>query len=46
MKKLDQLISKALNEVVDFEIFGWPPACIGIIYQPERPEKPEENMEK
>lgn len=37
MKKLEEMASKAVATLVDLEIYGWPPVCIGMIYQPERP---------
>lgn len=45
MKKANEkkAILKALGKVAEVEAnmknSGWPPMCIGIIYQPERPKK-------
>lgn len=42
MKKLEKAAAKVINSVIDIETFGWPPVCIGTVYQPERPKvKPE-----
>jgi len=37
MKKLEKLAVKAVNAIVDTEIYGWPPVCFGTFYQPKRP---------
>ena len=42
MQKLERVVKKAVTSMIDIEIYGWPPVCIGMIYQPERPQgKPE-----
>jgi len=38
MKKLERMVKKAVASIIDIEIYGWPPVCIGMIYQPERPQ--------
>jgi hypothetical protein len=37
MNKLEQLCSKILKEAISIEVTSWPPTCISILYQPERP---------
>lgn len=37
MKKKDKIIAKALGEILYSDDYGWPPVCVGIFYQPERP---------
>ena len=39
MKKLERMVKKAVTSMIDIEIYGWPPVCIGMIYQPERPQR-------
>ena len=34
---LRNYVKKAINKMIDFEAFGWPPTCCGTMYQPERP---------
>lgn len=42
MKKLEKMAEKALTFMIGVETYGLPPVCIGMIYQPERPQvKPE-----
>ena len=43
MKKIERAAAKIINKVIDIETYGWPPVCIGAMYQPARPQiKPEE----
>lgn len=45
MKKLEKLCSSVLRKMIAAEAETWPPSCIGILYQPERPvcEKEDQN---
>lgn len=38
MTMLENMVGKAVASLIDIEIYGWPPVCIGMIYQPERPQ--------
>ena len=38
MKTIDKLISKMIADIMYPEGYGWPPSCVGIFFQPERPE--------
>ena len=44
MKKLEKLAAKAVNAIIDSEIYGWPPVCFGMFYQPNRPTLKPEKM--
>ena len=46
MKRLEKAAAKAVNTVINIETFGWPPACVGSIYQPARPQGKRERKEK
>ena len=37
MKKLEKMASKVVASLIDNETYEWPPVCIGMLYQPERP---------
>ena len=37
MKKLESLGKKTVNQLIKTAKYGWPPDCVGYIYQPERP---------
>ena len=37
MKLIEKVAQKVMRDIVVKEKYGWPPACIGILYQPERP---------
>jgi hypothetical protein len=39
MTMLENMVGKAVASLIDIEIYGWPPVCIGMIYQPERPQR-------
>ena len=43
MKKAGQLAKKAITKAMNTEMKGWPPVCIGIIYQPARPKKSQKS---
>lgn len=47
MNKLEKAAAKAVNTVVNIETFGWPPVCLGAVYQPARPQaKPERKADR
>lgn len=46
MKKLEKAAAKAINTVINIETYGWPPVCVGSIYQPTRPQGKRERKEK
>lgn len=37
MNKLDKLGAKIISQITSDSEYGWPPDCMGFIYQPERP---------
>lgn len=37
MKLLNNIGKEILNRAIVLERFGWPPSCLGGVYQPERP---------
>ena len=37
MNKIEKMAAKAVNTIIDIEIYGWPPICFGTFYQPKRP---------
>ena len=39
MKKLEEFLKKKVNSAIDKDEDSWPPVCLGIFHQPERPEK-------
>ena len=39
MKIKKDNIKHVINRIVDKEYDGWPPECLGLWYQPYRPEK-------
>ena len=41
-KVLKNIVSKAVRAEVD----GWPPVCIGVIYQPLRPSREKNTAQK
>lgn len=46
MNKLEKLAAKAARAIIDIEIYGWPPVCFGMFYQPQRPtQKPKDTIE-
>ena len=47
MKKIEKAAAKIINKAINIETYGWPPVCIGAMYQPVRPNiKPEKNISK
>ena len=45
-EKLENMAAKKVNDMVKAEAGGWPPVCLGMTYQPERPARIEEKEEK
>ena len=39
MKRLEAFLAKKINSAIDREEYSWPPVCLGIFHQPERPTK-------
>jgi cyclic lactone autoinducer peptide len=37
MKASEKLASKAIRRITSGSEYGWPPVCMGLFYQPERP---------
>lgn len=37
MKNIEKAVKRITSEIIDIERFGWPPDCVGLLYQPERP---------
>lgn len=37
MKVFEQIGKQYISSAVKKSKYGWPPVCVGIIYQPERP---------
>lgn len=37
-KKLETVVKKVVNHMVDKELYGWPPQCASFLYQPVRPQ--------
>lgn len=46
MKQGKEMLSTVINRLIENEMFGWPPVCSGIFYQPTRPVVPESKKEK
>ena len=47
MKKIERAAAKIINKVIDIEPYGWPPVCMGSMYQPARPQtKPEKSLKE
>lgn len=45
MKKVEKAMSKFVNRAINLETYGWPPVCMGAIYQPARPTvKPDKSI--
>ena len=38
-KKAESVVKKAVNHMVDVELYGWPPQCATFLYQPTRPQR-------
>lgn len=47
MKKINQtvesVVKKAVNHMIDTELYGWPPQCMSFLYQPVRPRRESKN---
>lgn len=39
--KIDKVLKKTVEHMVDTELYGWPPQCPTFLYQPIRPKKKE-----
>lgn len=37
MNSIEKIAKKVALDVTELERLGWPPACVGLLYQPERP---------
>ena len=37
MNKFEKMGAKIISQITNGSEFGWPPDCMGFIYQPERP---------
>lgn len=37
-KKIEKIIKKVIENMVDSELYEWPPQCAAFLYQPTRPE--------
>lgn len=47
MKKIEKAAAKIINKAINIETYGWPPVCMGAMYQPARPQvNPKRGMEK
>lgn len=42
-KKVNDLMKKAVEHAVREDLEEWPPECLFYLYQPQRPEMPEES---
>lgn len=42
MNKLEKIGAKIISQITIDSEFGWPPDCLGFIYQPERPARSNE----
>lgn len=42
---INGVVSKMLNRLIEEEVSEWPPICLGITYQPERPETTAEDTD-
>ncbi len=38
MKLWEKACQKILNNMIDSEFYTWPPTCMGVFFQPERPQ--------
>ncbi len=38
-KKMEAIVKKTVNYLVDTEQYGWPPQCGTFLYQPTRPKR-------
>ena len=37
--KANALLRRATEKMVRHEVAGWPPDCVGFLYQPKRPKQ-------
>lgn len=37
--KRGEVMKKMIKQMIDAEIYGWPPQCVSFLYQPVRPPK-------
>lgn len=42
MKATEKIVSNVIRRIISDEEFGWPPECLGVFYQPERPVQQKE----
>lgn len=45
-EKIEAIVKKAINCLVDAERYEWPPQCGTFFYQPTRPQEPASNQTK
>lgn len=41
MRRLEEFLKKKVNSAIDKDEDSWPPVCLGIFHQPERPSLSE-----
>lgn len=46
MKNKDSIGKKVVSQMIEEVMYGWPPSCNGILYQPERPVMCQDQKEK
>lgn len=39
MKTKESIGKKLVSDMIEDIMYGWPPDCVGILYQPERPRQ-------
>ena len=39
MKPIEKLSKKVISNLTTRSMYGWPPSCGGLIYQPKRPRQ-------
>ena len=45
-KNVELILKKAVNYMVDTELYGWPPQCTSFFYQPVRPQRKSKDTPK
>lgn len=45
-QKVESVVKKAVNHMVDTELYGWPPQCTSFLYQPVRPHRESKDAPK
>lgn len=45
-QKVESVVKKAVNHMVDTELYGWPPQCTSFLYQPVRPQRESKDAPK